>query len=397
MNQESNQYFSIRKFSDFINCLFVGVTLVLLRVSSISFFTNRISFTHVYSVIFVILAVGIAFNLLTTIKYDIFDSFFIFMGLLTVLVKNSSGSILPLVVVMTMFLLRNVNYKTILITYLLSTGIVWAVTVCLSLVGVFPQTNLPRYNGGYKDRFTLGFTWVSFAGQQLFFITSALIVLIRNKIKYVVIFILFLLNVYVYLKTNTKNPFVLASIFLIIIFLSKILKNDKLFLGWINSKLLLLFYPIIFIVTIITAYTYNPANKIEALINSVTSGRLQLANLGVIRYGISLLGNKISFNTTDGISFMFGNYFYVDSSYVQYAMVYGAVFTIILIVLLSIVIWVAKKVKDYYLLLFLILAGVHAMFDPQLMFIEYTPLVLIIPNVIKTYFLNIKSGETNGY
>ena len=63
-------------------------------------------------------------------------------------------------------------------------------------------------DGGY--RFSLGFNYVSFASQRMFFALCSYLMFRGKKITYMELLALFLATIYMYQQTSTSSPFYLS-------------------------------------------------------------------------------------------------------------------------------------------------------------------------------------------
>ena len=78
----------------------------------------------------------------------------------------------------------------------------------------------------------------------------------------------------------------------------------------------------------------------------------------------------------------------------QYLITFGFIFIIIIVGLLTIQMFREYKSKKWYILFIFVLIAIHSTGDPQLMYISYSPFVLIIGNVIDRFkFFNREVKE----
>ncbi len=71
-------------------------------------------------------------------------------------------------------------------------------------------------------------------------------------------------------------------------------------------------------------------------------------------------------------------YNYVDSSYIQYTLLYGIFFMLLIIVALSLVTRNVVSENNELLAVVLAILAIHAMFDPQLLWLWYSPFAMLI-------------------
>ena len=94
-------------------------------------------------------------------------------------------------------------------------------------------------------------------------------------------------------------------------------------------------------------------------------------------YGVSFFGKHIRlFGFDDGQAV--SNYFYIDSSYVQMAVMFGLVMMALLLLTFLIICEKAREQKDWIFLLVLVFAGLHSAIEPHLIEIQYCPFLLAL-------------------
>ena len=229
-----------------------------------------------------------------------------------------------------------------------------------------------------RMRTSLGFSYYTYASQLLFYFTLAYGVYKNRTITYWELALLELANLFVFYSTNTRNPFTLSTFFVICIFINKLVKDKFFSLELKPLKYIFIFiFPICFVSLVIITF-YISANKFEEY-NTLLSGRLWLNRLGIERWGIHVLGQKIAFNTfSNGV--VSNNYDFIDSSYFQMLLVNGWLFFGIILILFTQVCREAVKQKNIFLSIALCLIAIHSMFDPQLLMPWYSPFCLLLGN-----------------
>ena len=105
--------------------------------------------------------------------------------------KNRDG-LLNISVLFLVFSARDIDYKKLLCTFSVATFTVLLITVLSSNMGIIPNM-LMNVNGGY--RYSLGFTYVSFASQRLFFAICSYLMFKDKRITYLEMLCLRLLTI----------------------------------------------------------------------------------------------------------------------------------------------------------------------------------------------------------
>ncbi|MDT9607485.1 polysaccharide polymerase [Lactobacillus paragasseri] len=299
----------------------------------------------------------------------------LFVFLILILTKNQS----PLTFLATFSLIivaGNFNFHNILKTYLHFTGLLLLLVISLYYLGKIPPAMIAGLN--LRMRTSLGFSYYTYASQLLFYFTLAYVVYKNRTITYWELALLELANLFIFYSTNTRNPFTLSTFFIICIFINKLVKDKFFSLELKPLKYIFMFiFPICFVSLVIITF-YISANKFEEY-NTLLSGRLWLNRLGIERWGIHVLGQKIAFNTfSNGV--VSNNYDFIDSSYFQMLLVNGWLFFGIILILFTQVCREAIKQKNIFLSIALCLIAIHSMFDPQLLMPWYSPFCLLLGN-----------------
>lgn len=229
---------------------------------------------------------------------------------------------------------------------------------------------------GDRVRTSLGFSYMAEPSEILFYVTCSYLVYKKQDITYIEIMGLELLNVLLYSATQTRTPFFMATLALIGTLILKLV-NFKVSI--LNNKLIKFvivnIYWICLALFFVLLNTY-PDNVFWNL-NKLLSGRLYLSLLGLQRWGISLWGTNTKFVTDNVANVAGGQYNYIDSSYLQSLIIYGLIFTIIVLVMFSVLTYVAIRRKDVIFILILICVAIHSMFDPILLVQWYSPFFII--------------------
>lgn len=269
----------------------------------------------------------------------------------------------------------NFNFNKILKIFLIFTGLVLVGVIGLSILNKIPPALLVGQN--LRMRSSLGFSYYTYSAQLLFYFTLAYLVYKSSNISYAELICLMLANIYVFYNTNTRNPYILSMIFILYVFLDKILKFKIDLLKFRIFKILFSFiFPICFLILIYITF-YLPIGIFEE-INEALSGRLSLNVLGFQTWGIHVFGQKIVFNTFTSTGMVSNYYNFVDSSYFQNLLVNGWVFIGIILILWILVCKNAVRHKQTYLCIALSLIAIHSMFDPQMLVPWYSPFCLLL-------------------
>lgn len=325
-------------------------------------------------------------NLPNTINYFRFHMkqllvFLLFTLTMLIVSKNRDG--LPDInVLLLVFSARDIEFKKLLGTFSLATFSVLIVTILASKMGIISNM-LMSAEGGY--RFSLGFNYVSFASQRMFFALCSYLMFRGKKISYLELVALLVATIYMYQQTSTSSPLYLSILILTYsLFSIKIFKKEFI-IGSLLTKTLVQ-YAFILALAIILYFCFYSSGDLFHLVDQFTHNRLRLSVQGFRNFGVSLLGRPISFTTMDIFGNFSSNYNFIDSSFVQLLVIDGlAVSAFMLFALTRVMNYFVVNRKDIILACLGVMV-IHGMFDPQMLVLRYSPLILLISRlfVMKT-------------
>lgn len=372
----------------YLSTLFVWVLFVSLRTTT--YFDRLDGFLALYHMLLCFMLVMIAIkeliNLPNTINYFRFHLkellvFLLFTLTMLIVSKNRDG-LININVLLLVFSARDIEFKKLLGTFSLATFLVLIVTILASKMGIISNM-LMRADGGY--RYSLGFNYVSFASQRMFFALCSYLMFRGKKISYLELLALLMSTIYMYQQTSTTSPLYLSLLILTYaLFSLKLFKFD-----FINSNVIttsIAKYAFILALAITLYFCFYSTGDLFHLVDQLTHNRLRLSVQGFRNFGVSLLGRPISFNTLDSFGNFKSNYNFIDSSFVQLLVIDGlAVSAFMLFALTRVMNYFVTNRKDIILACLGVMI-IHGMFDPQMLVLRYSPLILLISRlfVMKT-------------
>lgn len=272
---------------------------------------------------------------------------------------------------------RHVKFSSILKCFFISSVSMAMFTILLAKIGFID--NRVYYQLG-RIRASLGFGYATFLPQLFFFCSLVYIQLRKKMLTFIEVLVIVILDIYLYRISDTRNPFVLTLVLVVLTMLiNRSSRFEQLFI-----KISPLFTPI-FLVTALFSYYFSKNygnNGFSIIVNNLLSGRLGLGQNAILQYGIHPLGQKI--DLFGGAAIRYGNisylndYNYIDSSYLQSLILYGTIFSMFVLVLLTFVMIILVEKKQVYLVLSMLLIAIHSMIDPQLIMLWYSPFLLLI-------------------
>ena len=247
----------------------------------------------------------------------------IVMGLfiaMFIVAKNRDG-LLDTNVLLLVFSARDIDFRKLLGTFSAATFLVLCLTIYASQQGIIANMFM-KADSGY--RFSLGFNYVSFASQRLFFALCTYLMFRGKRVSYLELLALLLATIYMYRQTSTTSPFYLSILILTYaLFSIKIFKKEFIIGNFLSKALAQ--YGFIVALEVILYFCFYSSDNLFHLVDQFTHNRLRLSVDGFRNFGVSWLGQPISFTTLDMFGNFTSNYNYIDSSFVQLLVIDGLI------------------------------------------------------------------------
>ena len=296
-----------------------------------------------------------------------------FLFSMLIVSKNRDG-LLDINVLLLVFSARDIDFRKLLGTFSFATFLVLVLTIFASDKGVISNMFM-RADGGY--RFSLGFNYVSFASQRLFFALCSYLMFRGGKISYMELLSLLLATIYMYQQTSTTSPFYLSILLLsYALFSVKIFKKDFIMENF--GMKIIANYGFIIALIIILYFCFYSSGNLFHIVDKFTHNRLRLSVEGFQNFGVHLFGQRISFSTLDIFGNFSSNYNFIDSSFVQLLVIDGLIVSAFMLFALTKVMKYFVSIRKDIVLACLGIMIIHGMFDPQMLVLRYSPLILFI-------------------
>ena len=300
----------------------------------------------------------------------IVTAFFIAMFIVA---KNRDG-LLDINVLLLVFSARDIDFRKLLGTFSVATFLVLCLTIYASQKGMIANMFM-NADGGY--RFSLGFNYVSFASQRLFFALCTYLMFRGKRISYLELLALLLATIYMYQQTSTSSPFYLSILILTYALLSiKIFKKGFVIENFWMKTIAKYGFVLALIITLYFCF-YSSGNLFH-LVDQFTHNRLRLSVEGFRNFGVSWLGQHVTFTTTDIFGNFTSNYNFIDSSFVQLLVIDGLIVSAFMLFALTKVMRYFVSIQKDIVLACIGIMIIHGMFDPQMLVLRYSPLILFI-------------------
>lgn len=255
-----------------------------------------------------------------------------------------------------------------------------AVSIALATILLCCYTGLildRMFDVSVRGRHGLGFTFPTTSANHFLYLTAAYAAYRGRKLRFSEILLLFAGNVYFFVMTDTKNCFAVAmGGIVLLVFLkawderhgSRFVSFAVKYAGMIGAA-----------VAIVMTRLYDKVSFIKEVADEIVSGRFRYGSAAWNKYGIKPLGQQIKFEGGD-LSFLVEapEYNYVDSSYMQILLLFGIVTFLLLLVGYHLLGRVFVKRGCWHLGVALVMALLHAVFDPQLIWMHYNVFVIAL-------------------
>lgn len=288
-------------------------------------------------------------------------------------------------IILTMIACIDIDENDLLKTYAITIFILLGFVFLLWNINVIPNTV-----DSFK-RYTLGFKYTTFSFNL--FLSAVLAYFSSNKVKanFMKIFTMSILVVYLYYMTNTLSALVVSFIFLFFMLVTKKENIKGLNITGFVERIIINMPIIIAVVTLAFQlyYNANSNNPVMFQLNKMLSGRLYYGKKAFMDFNITLFGQKTLWNFEKN-----GNYFYVDSSYLNILFSYGIVTLSIVCFIFRRILKYAIKNHSYYLCFAIVVFLIHSVTDPQLLTLRYDPFLSLYFGIIFKN-LKMKKGEKN--
>lgn len=304
--------------------------------------------------------------------------YFFLFSILSVMVYIKTGNRDILLMALFIFASYNIEFSNIIKCAMVIKSIFLILCTLLSILHIIPNYEFYEFRGVRKS---LGYVTYNYAPRELFYIICYYIYLKKTKFKFIELIIIELLAFYYAQMTLSRTTFYLITLMVGIVVLNKLTLNK--FFKTSFSRMISYIYILasVFTVVVLKLYMINPVKY--KFLNFFTTGRLEYSIIALNKYGISLFGQKIewvglAFNQSKVIE-----YNYVDNSYLQMLLNYGIIYTIVVVVCLTLICRYAIRSNNYNLVIILVILAIRAIVEPQLWVVQYNIFsLLLLPTIL---------------
>lgn len=241
-----------------------------------------------------------------------------------------------------------------------------------------------------RNRNSMGFMEAYQPAYFLFFASLAWVYHRKERLSWYEIFTLAFLNYVVFWQSDTRSPYYLAVVLLIIVSALKLLPQLRQYQKRYTFVAVLI--PIICAAIIIVQGMFISHNSSEFMreLNGRLTARLRLNFEGVHQYGISFFGQPIKWyvdNQSDH------SYNWIDSVYLYSLLSYGVPFMISFFAITTKLALSAGRKRDTYMLMTLVLIAILGLWDNYCFRIECNPFYLFFAYEASINSTGLFSGD----
>lgn len=300
---------------------------------------------------------------------------------------NNVGSVSVAVMFILIWSARKIDFKRIARFTLVISSVLFIFIVLSSYLGIIENTVITR---GGRTRYYLGFRYALYGPAVLYNITILYLYIKKAKIKWTEFLILWAVNYWIYVQTNSRLSFYLAVFVMVLCTILKyfpyILEKKRILcFGMICS------FWICALASIGLTVFYDSSVPWMDLLNTFVGGRLRLGRNSILEYGMTVFGQRVSWYgwgldvNGEVSSLSLTNYNYVDCGYLNVLQHYGVLVLVICLTALTVALVRCYRKKNYYLLILLTFVALHAMIDDLIIYLFYNSLWFVVAAPIEEY------------
>lgn len=274
---------------------------------------------------------------------------------------------------------RNINPKKILKAYLVIAIPLIVLAFLCSNFGLIENFTIKR-RGSTSIRNSFGIVYPTDFAAHIFYIILSLLYIKKRKMQYydvlVILLIVILLDKFCNARISEVMILLTGILFFVLDYKEKIF-NNKIF-----PKVVKAFSGVLALTSIFLPLLYSTSNEIMVLIDEkLLNGRFFMAKRVIDMYGYSLFGQKIVMQGDGYKTYQYDANLgktYIDSAYLQIALLYGFVFLVLLLIAISIYIDKSYKKGDIKMILVIFLILCSCFHNQYLIIIAYNPFTIMM-------------------
>ena len=250
-------------------------------------------------------------------------------------------------------------------------------TIIGNQIGLIKDQNIyinalsSRFSLALSDkRLSFGYIWPTDFATHCFFILLAYWYIRKGELTLKEIFLFLFLSITILFYTDAKLGTGCILLLSIVTLFYRLTRNTQ------HKIYAILIYsiPLFAILAIMCTVMYRYSSFTWFFIDSVIlAGRLRLGNEAIAMYGTPLWGQELKMYGADTDR---QYYNFIDSSFIQLIVIYGIVYTILVILAYTIITYKAYQRKDYILILAILMTGVSGLIAQHFLQVCMNPFLI---------------------
>ena len=334
-------------------------------------------------------------------KYEVKEKLIILLVLLFVILIGISTKRFGTVFSMYALIVgaKGIEFKRILKVYFVTGSTLCLTVVLMSYFGLIENRGFISYGHGISEistiRYCMGYVWPTDFATHTFFVLFAYWVMKDGRMT---IMSLLSFSIIIYLVYRISDSMLGCGCMLLLILFSFILKIRRSYvlkhspIGTYSFKkecLWASYIPVLFVIMTYATYYYDSTDLNWIALDTALSGRLHISQDALEKEGITWLGQEYELMGGDTIKDLYN---YIDSSYLQALVIYGIVFSLMLLLSYVYITSKAYRREDYTFLYAVLVAGVSGAIAQHFLQICMNPLWLAITAQFMPNNLNRKES-----
>ena len=273
---------------------------------------------------------------------------------------------------------RNILYREILKCYLTIGSFVCISMVTLSLLGLKSDkvaVNMSSENFLLDElsvRHSFGYVWPTDFATHVFFILLVLWILKNGKLSHIMRILYAIISVLIIVYSDSR----LGAGCIMLLILASFFSLDRGNVGISKCYFFAIWcVPLMAITIFLLTIEYDSTNLNWITLDLLLSRRLSISQSAIQEAGVSLWGTEYIMYGGDNSGALYN---FIDSSYLQLIVLYGIVYTVIYLLLFSIVGYQSYKRCDRVILVALLVAGFSGIISQHFLQIYMNPLLVAL-------------------
>lgn len=300
--------------------------------------------------------------------------------LVSIISWRQSRSVDILIFVLFILGARDVNFRKLVRIFTILVGMMLIYTILISQIGIIKDAIYVR---DHISRHSLGINYPTDLAAHFFYLILGYGYLRFGRLHWPDWIGMLIIGSLMFWVTNARTDFAL-TLLTIPVFAVAQRANRGFRLSRLTSSLYWMVTPLAFYCTVLLSYFYQSSNHWMSILNKILSSRLELSNQALSTYGISLFGKRViehAYGGSAGLKLFHATtskYFYIDSSFIRLAVIYGLVISILIIAAMTYIGFQSTSVKGYCLAAIMLLVGIHCIIEQHILDISYNPFVIAV-------------------